>query len=43
MENYLGTLFTVKGQRRGGNSELSYASFLSNPSSRTDVLKEARA
>jgi hypothetical protein len=43
MESYLGTFFTVKGQHRGGNSELAYASFLSNPSSRTDVLKQARA
>ena len=42
MESYLGTLLTVKGKGRGGNAELAYASFLCNPNTQKDVLKQAR-
>eukprot|EP00802_Teleaulax_amphioxeia_P005587 Tamp_05591.p1 GENE.Tamp_05591~~Tamp_05591.p1 ORF type:complete len:398 (+),score=27.90 Tamp_05591:158-1351(+) len=40
MESYLGTLLTVKGKGRGGNAELAYASFLCNPNTQKDVLKQ---
>ena len=40
MDTYLGTILTVKGPSRGGNAELAYATFLCNPSTRKDVLKQ---
>eukprot|EP00960_Hanusia_phi_P073507 768028-Hanusia_phi.AAC.3 len=32
MQSYLGTLLTVKGHKRGGETEFSYATFLTDPS-----------
>ena len=38
----LGTVLTVKGPSKAGCTELAYATFLSNPGSNKDVLKQAR-
>ena len=38
----LGTILTIKGPSKAGCTELAYATFLSNPSSNKDVLKQAR-